>query len=65
MILLGGIGIAWRAIDDVLLVVERTCMIFWRCGGSSTNGPAISALLVLISRGMLRADDGFWLAWAN
>ena len=25
-----GMTMAWRAIDDVLFVVERACIIFWR-----------------------------------
>ena len=46
-----GITIACLAIDDVLLVVDRACMIFYKCGGKSTKGPAPakSALFVLIS----------------
>lgn len=51
MMLPWGITIAYRAIELVLLVVDRACMIFCRWGGKSTSGPlaASSALFVLIS----------------
>jgi len=48
MMLLWGITIYCRAIEDVLFVVERTCIIFYKWEGSSTTGPFISEAFVFI-----------------